>query len=316
MKRPNGYWNIKENVFEEARKYQTKMGFKKEKYAAYKSACKNGWLDEMSWFRKQTAYNKKWYRDNVFEESKKYKTRSGFERNSSGAYDVARKNGWLDEMPWLKNEKIDIIKGKIDCVYQYYFKETNSIYIGRTVNRERRDKQHLFDFNDAVFIHSKENDIAVPPMEIIEDNLTLEEGQYREGYWVEYYKERGYIILNRTKTGSLGKLGRNKWNKETVFEEAKKYKIRSEFQKACVGAYDVARKNNWLDELFPMKGIDKGKWTKENVFKEAKKYCTKGEFKKGCSGAYQKARENGWLDEMTWFENGFILMWKKRKYAA
>ena len=298
MHKPRGYWDIKDNVFEEAKKYSTKMDFKKGKFAAYKSACKNGWLKEMGWFKKQTASNKKWYRDNVFEESKKYKTRSEFERNSSGAYDVARKNCWLDEMPWLKNEKIDIIKGKIDCIYQYYFKETNSIYIGRTVNRKRRDKQHLFDFNDAVFIHSKENDIAVPPMEIIEDNLTLEEGQQREGYWVEYYKQREYNILNRTKTGSLGKLGINKWDKETVFKEARKYSTKTAFRKERSGAYYAAIENGWLKEMGWFKRPLHIKWTEEVLFQEAKKYTTRTEFVRGNSGAYDAARRYNLLDEL------------------
>ena len=45
---------------------------------------------------------KKWTRETVFEESKKYSSRSGFKKNSSGAFSVAYENGWLPEMPWLK----------------------------------------------------------------------------------------------------------------------------------------------------------------------------------------------------------------------
>lgn len=41
---------------------------------------------------------KKWTRETVFEESKKYSSRSEFKRMSYGAYHTACKNGWLDEM--------------------------------------------------------------------------------------------------------------------------------------------------------------------------------------------------------------------------
>ena len=46
---------------------------------------------------------------------------------------------------------------------------------------------------------------------------------------------------------------KTKWNKETCYEEAKKYSKRYEVQKGCSRAYAVARKNGWMDELFPQK---------------------------------------------------------------
>lgn len=44
---------------------------------------------------------KKWTRETVFEESKKYSSRSEFKKMSSGAFRIAYMNGWLDEMNWL-----------------------------------------------------------------------------------------------------------------------------------------------------------------------------------------------------------------------
>lgn len=41
-------------------------------------------------------------KDDVFEESRKYHSRSEFKRKSGGAYNHAIANGWLDEMPWLR----------------------------------------------------------------------------------------------------------------------------------------------------------------------------------------------------------------------
>ena len=114
-------------------------------------------------------------------------------------------------------------------------------------------------------------------------------------------------------------------DKEKCRKEAKKYKSRSEFQKYSKGAYNVALKNEWLDEFFPendnqvenniqlllnqllgwgnikMKEIrirkPDGYWTKENCIKEARKYKTKTEFRENNSSAYSIVVKNKWLDE-------------------
>jgi hypothetical protein len=62
-------------------------------------------------------------------------------------------------------------------------------------------------------------------------------------------------------------------------------------------AYNIARKNGWLDSYtwFSISKTTK-KWTYETCYNEAKKYTTRNEFKKGCESAYTVARKNGWLD--------------------
>ena len=40
-------------------------------------------------------------REAVFEEARKYSSRTEFKRKSGGAYNHALSNGWLDEMSWL-----------------------------------------------------------------------------------------------------------------------------------------------------------------------------------------------------------------------
>ena len=301
-RKPNGYWNIKENVFAEAKKYQTRGEFAKGCSKAYHVAWNNGWLSEMIWFEEVHKPNGYWTKENVFVEARKYQTKSEFKKGCVSAYIVARKNGWLSEMTWLVDGRLKLHTDKIDCVYKYYFKETNSVYVGRTNDKVRRDKQHLYDNTDAVYIHAKENGFAVPPMEIIEDNLTLEEGVKKECYWVEYYREKGYNILNRRKAGGIGAIGCGKWDKCSVFAESRKYNTRTEFAKGCSSAYTVARKNGWLSEMTWLVEGKKpnGYWTKDSVFTESRKYNTKSEFEKGCSSAYNVAFKNGWLSEMTW----------------
>jgi len=147
--------------------------------------------------------------------------------------------------------------------------------------------------------------IPIPEPIILErDIISVYDAQDKEDYWVKKYISDGYKLLNKAKTGKgVGSVGGNviKWTKERVFEESKKYSTRGEFKKGSHGAYEVARKNNWLDEMSWIKLSQKikpnGYWTKERTFEESKKYLTRGEFKMGNTSAYYTAVVNKWLDE-------------------
>ena len=81
-------------------------------------------------------------------------------------------------------------------------------------------------------------------------------------------------------------------------EESKKYNTRNEFQKGNGSAYNVARKNGWIEE-YTWLGESKTskKWNYETCMEESKKYNTRNEFCKGNGSAYEVARKNGWLDD-------------------
>lgn len=227
-RKPNGYWT-KERVFEESKKYSSRYKFFQGNRVAYGIAAVNNWLEDMTWLPTPTIKpNKYWTRERVFEESKKYKGRNEFQKESNRAYHVAREKGWLDEMTWLKNYK-DLDKDQVDCVYIYKFEEQHTIYVGRTVEKKRRAWSHENRTDDSVYKFLTENSLKCPEMEVIEDNLTLREGQEREAYWIEYYKSEGWTLLNKAKAGSLGSIGAGKWYYESCKEEASKYRTRSEF---------------------------------------------------------------------------------------
>lgn len=306
MKKPNGYWT-KERVFEVARQYKSKYEFCKGCASAYQVARKNGWLSEMDWFVKGKRPDGYWTKERVFEKAREYQTRSEFQKGCGSAYEIARVNGWLKEMTWFIDGRVKMLTDKNDSVYKYYWEETNSIYIGRTLitQQKTRDNNHNTNKEDTVFRYAKENGLEVPQMEIIEENITVKDGLEREDYWVNYYKENGYNVLNKAKTGigsgSIGAIGYGKWTKERVFKKASEYKTKYEFKKGCISAYCAARRNGWLSEMDWFEEIRKpnGYWNNwEIVFEEARKYSTRGDFKKGCQTAYHAAHRNGWIDEL------------------
>lgn len=93
---------------------------------------------------------------------------------------------------------------------------------------------------------------------------------------------------------------KNHWTKENCAKEASKYNRRVDFQKNSPGAYTMAHRNDWLDEICNhMKQIHKEKnWTKEKCSKEALKYDSRNKFQKNSAGAYLKAQRKGWLNDI------------------
>ena len=360
INKPLGYWT-KERVFEEARKYTKKHLFSKGCRGAYGAAERNDWLKEMTWFE-QPSPNKPrvWSKEAVFALAEQFETKTEFREANKGAYNVAWKNGWLEEMDWLdtsvrepytKEEVLTIARQyttKIDfrkaipnvyncaqkkgwleemtwfvtarkydrhsyCIYVYTDEDNKVAYVGLTVDKKRRHYNHSTGYDKGgkvtkspVYQYFQSIDKPVPNPTYLEERLTASEAREKEHDWLVKYQGMGYMLLNKGKTGAgIGSLGSAaiKWTKPKVFEEARKYQSRSEFDAKCAGAYTVATKRGWIEQMSWMKekwSHPTPKWTKETVFEESKKYSTRREFEENASSAYSKALQHSWLDEMTW----------------
>ncbi len=290
------HWT-KEKCLEEALKYKTKKEFMKSSWCAYQTSCNNGWLNEVCFHLIGIKRNHWIDKDNCKSEALKYNTLNEFAKNAPGAYKVSSKNGWLNEitshMSYLGNKYKR-------CIYCYEFSD-NSVYIGLTYNLERRNTQHNSYKNSKVFIHI-ENTRIIPNLTKLTDYVDVGEAQKMEYYYLNKYKNDGYNILNKAKTGGVGG-SVIKWTRERCIEESLKYKTMNEFRKGCNGAYNKCLKEKWNDitthlekvNVFQKKGVF---WTKERCLEEALKYKTKSEFGKESGSAYSSARKNKWLDEI------------------
>lgn len=299
------HWTYKE-CFNLAKRHTTQVEFKSACPSAYKASIEYEWINDYTWFTIKPRF-RYWTQERCFEEAKKYSSKKEFAQNSS-AYSVACRNNWIADYDWLIDKRLDIIKDRIDCVYSYYFKETNTIYIGRTIAKKDRDYQHIFmTEKDSVAKYAKELGCAVPPMVIIEDYLTLKEGVEKEDFWKNYYEEMGFNILNKAPTGvgrgSIGAIGFGKWTKKACFEEAQKYNSKSTFKNGNGSAYSAASKRGWLKDYtwFEKLKIPESHWTYERCYEIAKQCNTKKEFYEGYEPTYRVAKKKGWLKDYTWF---------------
>lgn len=112
----------------------------------------------------------------------------------------------------------------------------------------------------------------------LDDYIWFEEKQKPNGYWDNY--DNCYTAAHscRTKTEFIKKYNaayvsarehgwirdytwfnikrivhNKKWDYKNVYEEAGKYKTRTEFSKHARGAYKAAVKNQWIDDIFTRK---------------------------------------------------------------
>ena len=295
-----------EECYEVAKNFKTRRDLALGNVGVYQAALNHGWLDDYTWFEsRQNPFNY-WTKERVTKESMKYKSRSEFALGNGTAYGKARTNNWLEEFTWLKDERLDLSEGKIDCVYAYEFKEYNTVYVGRTLMKRVRERnyEHLFTEADAVAMFAKEHRIPLPAMKILEENLTLKEGTEKEGYYLQCYKDKGWNTLNRAKTGSIGKIAKDKWTKTACYQEALKYHSRGEFAECNGSAYEAARRNGWLDDYvwFEVQQKPAGYWEDYDKCYKAASVCrTKTEFIQQFNRAYVVAKQNDWLKSFTWF---------------
>ena len=294
-------WTI-ETVEIEARKYNVKEHFIRGCPGGYKYAVRHGLVKNFTWFETRNKPAGYWTKERCEIESKKYKNKTDFKKNSGGAYEASRENNWLDNYEWLINKKI--ATDKVDYIYGYFFGES-VVYIGRTLNPKNRDNDHRKkEKNDSVYKYSMEYNMDIPPMTIIESGITLEEGIKREQFWIDYYKKNNFTVLNKNKGGGIGSLTFGKYTRKKIEEETRKYKSRDEFRKKSPNFYYHALKTGILQEIIPSNQVYKwGFWqNRKNVEEKSKEFETLSDFSKYSKGAYDAAVKGKYLKELTWLK--------------
>jgi len=238
--------------------------------------------------RKGNGY---WTKEKCKFEALKYDSRKQFCDNSVGAYRSSIKNKWIDEICSHMIKKGNHLKR---CIYSYEFSD-NFVYVGLTYNLNERQKSRNKNIKDKVILHIKETNLQ-PIIKQLTDYLSVDEAIKLEYFYVEKYKNEGWNILNKSKTGGIG--GNNfKWTKEKCLKESLKYKNRNEFSLKSPGSYRSSLRCNWLDEICSHM-IKQNIWNKENCKKEALKYSSRFEFSKNSKSSYSSSLNNGWLDEI------------------
>ncbi|MBR4699500.1 MAG: hypothetical protein IKP16_06090 [Prevotella sp.] len=222
--------------------------------------------------------------------------RSEFAKRFKGEYFAALRNGWLDE---ICSHMIVVGNHYKRCIYAYEFPDIegqNYVYVGLTDHIPQRDLVH--GRKGAVYTFCKKHNVERPKPIQLTDYIDKEEAKEQEGIQLAKYVSKGWIPINRVKTGSLGG---HLANDGFTFEECKvrgqKYSKRSDWKREDYPTYYIASKRGWIDKILKQSerfGNAKQKyWTEERIYEKALKYSTRSEFRKNEPSAYQQAYKLG-----------------------
>ncbi len=205
-------------------------------------------------------------------------------------------------------------------IYVYEFLN-NYCYIGLTNNIKSRDNAHHTDKSSGVYKHSQMFNEEIPLIKVLEEDLDEYEAQASEDNWCKYYSDKGWLLLNKAKTGlfssSLGSNNRsinvdvNKVKESSdlslsyneCLNIAKKYEYLSDFRIEANRYYEMSRKYGWkFGWLKKRKPINNGKrningMSYDEMKMIASKYKTKTEFALCEKTVYMKCLSNGYIND-------------------
>lgn len=249
--------------------------------------------------------NFKWTKERVREVCLSCNSRKEFHTKHRRAYNAAVRNNYLDEI--CSHMIVNTIPDR--CVYSYEFSD-NSVYIGLTYDIKNRYNRHMNDENSSVNIHMKETKL-IPLLKQLTEFIDIEKSKEMENFYLNKYKNDGWNILNKAKTGSVGGITLI-WTKEKCLEIARKCENRSEFWDNYSGAVNACKKNGWMKDvhhIIKCKTKEKNYWNNyQNCLNEAIKQKTRTNFRRYGSGAFSSSVKNGWKDKI--YEH---MNWRKQK---
>lgn len=191
-----------------------------------------------------------WSAEAVLAEAKKYTNRTQFQIHSGGAYNIARAEGYLDVACAHISRKKNTTKltyERVKAAAQQY--TTRSTFYKGSPPEYR--KAHLEGWLDDVCSHMpshighKWNFVAVK----------REASRYQ--HRVDFMKKSQSAYKRALAEGWLDTVCKHMkpkqrhgvWTYQEVVREAKKYKYRSDFAAKSKGAYNAAKREDWLESV-------------------------------------------------------------------
>lgn len=303
--KPWGYWNVRENCFNAALECETKMEFIEKYSSAYYKALEKGWITDYTWFKLDRKPKGFWkVKENCFEAAKECTCRSEFIDKYYQAYANSIENGWITDYTWFITPDIKKHEANDFEIYVFDFTDLNAVYVGISCIPIYREHQHNNDETSSVFKFAKEHGVKIPKLKSVMRELSGEEAQWAEGWYVDAYRDMGKTIINKAKTGigssSLG-LANYKWTKENCLDAAISCTTKKEFYTKYPGAAKSSQKNGWYSSYTWLKDatFPKGYWNvKENCIKAGLECKTKSEFKDKYYMAWWNCLKNNWMEEI------------------
>ena len=238
--------------------------------------------------------NTKYTKEQCLEAAKKCNSRVEFYKKYQPLSLAAQYHGWYEECCAHMGRR----GNKQRIIYAYEFESSHAAYIGLTFNMEVRNKRHHKE--GAVFDFAQLHHIDIPQPKILTDYMSQEEASIQEGVWLQKYKDAGWIILNRFKTGSLGGQEMLDYDISKIKKSMQGFDKFDSWAKSYSSYREYIRQHQLeyiLDQYFPNR--QRRIYDNFNVCKEAYLRCNNiAEVHKKYPGAIAAAKRHGWHEEL------------------
>ena len=236
----------------------------------------------------------------------KYRTKKEFKKSHPTVWGYVYHHGWVDYV-FAHTEPLGSKMKRAN--YTYLFPD-GAFYAGLTYNLEYRHDQHMGKYKKRTTVTKYMDKTGLKPeYKIINSYVDYKKSQEIEHNLVEEAKKKGYKILNRVRTGGLGKT--KKVTIEYIIESASKYSTPSEWRRNEPKIYNISVSrnkeqkgfHNMVCEKAGIKKMDTTKWTFDKIKQfikdnDCKTRSGKGGLKDLNQSAYNSAWKNGWLNEL------------------
>lgn len=186
-----------------------------------------------------------WTPERVQEVALKYEFRGDFYKGSPTVYSTARQNGWLDAVcAHMRKKGTPKLAMDPKKVYILFSPELRMVYVGISVNPDRRWSQHLRrpSKNMANFVK------LATKMAIVDAAFPVETAVSLERLAIAGCRESGWTVLNTSDGGEIG-TPITKWTMDALTSEARKYPNKRDFRAACPNGYAAAKMKGWVDRV-------------------------------------------------------------------
>lgn len=283
-------------AIEIGKRYTKRSELRKKEFHYYSILKTNQLLDDVIPLKHPTLTYEMCY--NI---AKQYECYTDFRTMANKYYCKSLSKGWIKDYVWLKRGFYDM-NAKIHIVYVYEIKGWNYAYVGRTMRPKIRIKQHYSDENDSLYKFIRNNNISTNEIEykVIINNLTAQESQTYEKYYVNEYEKNGWKLINKAKAGSLG--GNVQfWDYEKCYEEALKYQSETDFRKLSLSAYQKSIKMGWRNDYYWLEKYDPHTYySYEECYCAAKQCESYNDFSRRFSSIYRYSKLNDLLKDFKW----------------
>jgi predicted GIY-YIG superfamily endonuclease len=177
-------------------------------------------------------------------------------------------------------------------IYAYEFPD-NSVYVGLTYDMSKRDYSHMNRESSAVYQYMLKTGLK-PIKKTLTTFMDKTEASKMEGELEKKYKDNGWIILNRAKTGTLGG-DVLIWKPEKIRQLFLQYDDLTKLYDEQPSAIQAAKREgmDFYKDVTSHIARKHNKWTDEMLTDEALKYKTRQEFRDNNQKAYQAAKARG-----------------------